>query len=64
HTQEVEWNEDGSIEFRVRVDGLGEIAWWVLGYGDQVEVVSPAALRKRIAGVAENVVKTHSGKGR
>jgi proteasome accessory factor B len=48
-TQEVAFNDDGSCEFRATVDGLGEILWWILGYGDEVRVVEPAALRKRIA---------------
>jgi len=48
HTQRVEWNPDGSLEFHAQVDGLGEISWWILGYGDQVEVLAPAALKKRI----------------
>ncbi|MFP3938508.1 MAG: helix-turn-helix transcriptional regulator [Phycisphaerae bacterium] len=52
HSQRVEWNEDGSMEFTATVDGLGEIGWWVLGYGDQVEVVSPKRLRRRIARTA------------
>ncbi|GAG41318.1 unnamed protein product [marine sediment metagenome] len=55
HTQEIEFNDDGSIDFRVRVDGLGEIIWWILGYGDEVEVIAPAALRRKVAAVAESV---------
>jgi len=39
-----------------------EIGWWVLGYGDQVEVIAPAALRKRIAKTAERMVKLNSKK--
>lgn len=58
-SQQVEWNDDGSIEFRARVDGLGEITWWVLGYGDQVEAVAPAQLRRRVAAVAANVARRH-----
>jgi len=54
-SQRVKWNDDGSIEFRVTVDGLGEITWWILGYGDQVEVVAPAVLRRRVAAVAERM---------
>ncbi|MGC9455797.1 MAG: helix-turn-helix transcriptional regulator [Phycisphaerae bacterium] len=52
HSQRVQWNEDGSMEFTATVDGLGEIGWWVLGYGDQVEVVSPKRLRRWIARTA------------
>jgi len=59
HSQRVEWNKDGSAEFFVRVDGLGEITWWALGYGDQVEVVSPPAMRRRIAQVAGRLAKMY-----
>ena len=59
-SQVVEWNDDGSIEFKVTVDGLGEIAWWILGYGDQVEVISPPALRRKIAQTARAVLKKHA----
>lgn len=48
-TQETAFQKDGSLDFRVRVSGLNEIAWWILGYGDQVEVLSPAKLRKLVA---------------
>jgi len=50
-------NEDGSVTMEFRVDGLGEIGWWVLGYGDQVELLAPKALRKRIADTAKNMVR-------
>jgi proteasome accessory factor B len=32
----------------VTVSGLSEIMWWILGYGDQAEVLEPPELRKRI----------------
>ena len=54
-TQKAEQNEDGSVDLEFRVDGLGEIKWWVLGYGDQVEVIKPAALRKTIATMAQRM---------
>lgn len=61
-SQRVEWNDDGSIEFQVTVDGLGEILWWVLGYGDQVEVRRPGELRRRVAEIAERVARAHRGR--
>jgi proteasome accessory factor B len=48
-TQRLEWLDDGSLRFHVRVSGLNEIVWWILGYGDQVEVLRPAKLRKIVA---------------
>jgi len=62
-TQRVEWNDDGSIEFHATVDGLGEITWWILGYGDQVEAIAPAALRRHLAGTASAVLEKYRRKG-
>ena len=56
-TQEVTRNDDGSAIVEFRVDGLGEITWWILGYGDQVQVLAPKALRKRVLEVAKNMVQ-------
>lgn len=47
-TQRLEWNDDGTLDFHVTVDGIEEIQWWILGYGDQAEVRKPLALRDRI----------------
>jgi proteasome accessory factor B len=58
-TQRLQYNDDGTLDLRVRVDGLGEITWWILGYGDQVEVLAPPALRKRIADVAQAVLEKY-----
>jgi len=55
-TQQVTYNSDGSAIVEFRVDGLGEISWWVLGYGDQVRVLAPRALRERILDVAKNMI--------
>ncbi len=59
NTQQVHWNEDGSVVLSFRVDGLGEISWWVLGYGDQVRVLAPAALRKRVLERAQKLLENH-----
>jgi len=55
-TQKVTRNIDGSATVEFRVDGLGEITWWILGYGDQVQVLAPKVLRKRIIKMAENLI--------
>lgn len=59
-TQQTERLDGGRLAFEVDVDGLGEISWWVLGYGDQVDVVEPPELRERIATVARNMVDRYS----
>lgn len=62
-SQHVQWNDDGSVQFHVRVDGLGEISWWVLSYGDQVEVLAPEPLRRRVAEVAARVAAKYAAEG-
>ena len=58
-TQQTQWNEDGSATLSFRVDGLGEISWWVLGYGDQVQVLEPASLRTKVLEKAQAVIENH-----
>jgi predicted DNA-binding transcriptional regulator YafY len=41
--------------------GLGEISWWVLGYGDQAEVIEPAALRKILAQRSGKMADMYAG---
>ena len=61
-TQRTKFLADGSLEFRVTVSGLNEIAWWILGYGDQAEVLRPARLRRLIAQRAQNMAAMYNGK--
>jgi len=56
-TQKVTRNSDGSATVEFRVDGLGEITWWILGYGDQVQVLAPKVLRSRVVETAKNMIK-------
>ena len=55
-TQKLNWRDDGQLDLSVSVDGLNEISWWILGYGDQAEVIEPPALRKLIR---ERIKKMH-----
>ena len=48
-TQRVLFNSDGTLDYRATVSGLQEISWWVLGYGDQAEVLGPPELRNMVA---------------
>jgi proteasome accessory factor B len=56
-TQKVVHNNDGSATVEFRVDGLGEITWWILGYGDQVQVLAPKTLREKVLEVAKNMTE-------
>ena len=52
-TQQLEFQPDGSLLYKVRVTGLGEIMWWILGYGDQAEVIAPHELRQMVANTCQ-----------
>jgi proteasome accessory factor B len=48
-TQQVHFRPDGRLDFQVTVSGIHEISWWILGYGDQAEVLGPPELRRLVA---------------
>ncbi len=56
-TQKVTFEDDGSAIVQFRVDGLNEITWWILGYGDRVQVLAPPVLRQRIVQIAQKMVR-------
>jgi len=70
---EVKWHKtqrhtmepDGRCRVHFHVDGLNEITWWLLGYGDQVYVEAPDALRDKLAEVhqsaADHLMATSGG---
>ncbi len=69
---DVAWHEsqkrvdlpDGRVELQFTVDGLEEILRWVLGFGTEVEVVSPPALRAELFRVAAGIARTHRSRSR
>ncbi len=62
-TQKVTRNSDNSAIIEFRVDGLGEITWWILGYGDQVQILAPKALRNKVLETAKNMIKLNEKSG-
>lgn len=60
NTQKVTRSKDGSATIEFRVDGIKEIYWWVLGYGDQVQVIAPKKLRQMVVDAAKNIIKNNS----
>lgn len=62
-SQSHEMLDDGRCVMRFEVDGIGEIYWWLLGYGDQVVVRKPAALRERMAAGYRAALAQYEGDG-
>ncbi len=51
----VDRGEDGSVEITYRVADVDELVRWVLGWGAQAEILSPASARARIAELAADI---------
>jgi len=58
-TQQHQMLDDGRCRMWFRVDGLGELAWWICGYADQVVIHAPEALRQRVRGMHEAALANH-----
>jgi proteasome accessory factor B len=50
---------DGRLDVHFVVDGLDEILRWVLGFGEDVEVLAPEDFRNRLFEVASQVARIH-----
>ena len=50
---------DGRVDLHFVVDGVEEVLRWVLGFGDQVEVLEPAELRHRVFQTAVGLARRH-----
>jgi predicted DNA-binding transcriptional regulator YafY len=50
---------DGGLDLHLVVDGLDEVLRWVQGFGDQVQVLCPSELRKRLHEVATQIARLH-----
>jgi predicted DNA-binding transcriptional regulator YafY len=60
-TQQIDHLEDGSIRYEVEVDGVHEIAWWVLGYGKEAVVEEPPELQQIIRGHIAEMAAAYGG---
>lgn len=58
--EEIEIISDDEIIYRVRVNGLFEIKRWIVGFGEQAEVVSPDSLKTELRQIGEYLNETYS----
>lgn len=59
-TQRVVMHRDGSAMLHVRVDGLDEIVWWLLGWAPFARVVQPKKLREMLVGELQAALARNS----
>ncbi|MEA3362316.1 MAG: WYL domain-containing protein [Thermodesulfobacteriota bacterium] len=57
-TQELITQSDGQIQLVAEIEDTAQLRWWLLGFGDQVEVTEPETLRNDIFHIlSEAIVK-------
>ncbi len=54
--QQLKEQPDGRLLLTATVVDSSELRWWLLGFGDQVEVLAPASIRKEMARIAQRMV--------
>lgn len=58
-SQELTFEEDGSLTFRCSVDGLEEIIWWILSMGPHCVVKKPTVLAERVQELARELLSKY-----
>ncbi|ABI56823.1 helix-turn-helix transcriptional regulator [Alkalilimnicola ehrlichii MLHE-1] len=53
---EREQGDSGWVRVRAEVEDTHQLRWWLLGFGDKVEVLRPQRLRQEIATVARGLI--------
>ncbi len=51
--------DDGRLEIRAKVDDSEQLRWWLLGFGDNIEIVEPEHLREHLLTQAKALVKMY-----
>lgn len=64
HSQSHKIAADGGCMMKFEVDGLHEIAWWLCGYADQVQVVKPKALAQLVSEMHQRAAQQYKSHGR
>lgn len=54
-TQTITDQEDGRVLVEAEVVETQQLRWWLLSFGEHVEVVSPKSLRKEFAEITRNM---------
>ena len=61
--EQVEPLDDGSVRYEVTVKGSEEIKRWLLGFGDEAEVLEPQSLRDSMLKTVESLMLRYGQKG-
>ncbi len=57
--QRLNWADGGELELFLRVEVSDELVRWILGFGDQIEVIRPQELRDAVRNRAARIAQLH-----
>lgn len=57
--QSIEQHEDGTLTVRFKAGGISEMCWHLVTWGDSVQVVKPARLRRHLTRMCEELAAHH-----
>jgi predicted DNA-binding transcriptional regulator YafY len=60
--QTISKQADGSMLVTATVLDTSELHWWLLGFGDQVEVLEPENIRNKIINILKSTVELYAEK--
>jgi predicted DNA-binding transcriptional regulator YafY len=58
--QKIERQEDGRMLVTATVQDTSELRWWLMGFGDQVEVLEPQGLREEFQGIISRMAARYA----
>jgi predicted DNA-binding transcriptional regulator YafY len=58
--QKLSFVSDGQTRVVATVMDAPQLRWWLLGFGDGVEVLKPAALRRELGAIAQTMARRYS----
>lgn len=59
HSEKISKSQDGSLIYEVKVNGIEEISQWILGFGENAEVLEPKELREKIGSTARKLSRIY-----
>jgi|SaaInlV_200m_DNA_3_1039701.scaffolds.fasta_scaffold25875_2 predicted DNA-binding transcriptional regulator YafY len=54
--QVIEDLDDGRIRVKATVKNSNQLRWWLLGFGDEVVIISPSSLREEFTSLLERML--------
>lgn len=57
--QTISSSSNGWVEIVANVNDRKDLVWWILGFGDQIEVISPTRIRDRVCKILSRAMKNY-----